>query len=170
MKTVRAVVAIWTLFSSGCALRPVGNEKYNPAPSSHVAMERVTADAAFWALLASERDRTYGSITPTSSMTPLLDSRSIALLEAYRPDDPIFVGDVICFNRGDAPNVQHRVEGVTKTHVYVSGWNNPRADGWFPKTTIKYKLAGVLYSRRNIEVTAEKPPPKKRATRPAPGQ
>jgi hypothetical protein len=154
MKSIRPVLALWALIPAGCALRPVGNEKCNPAPSSHTAMERVAADAALWALLSSDRDRTYRSITATSSMTPFLDSRSIALLEVYRPGDPIFVGDVICFDRGDVQNVLHRVEAVTATHVYVSGWNNLWPDGWFPKTVITHKLAGILYAQRTNELSA----------------
>lgn len=78
-------------------------------------------------------------------MAPLIDSRSIVLLESYTGQS-IAKGDWVRFDRGDAPNVLHRVEDVTETHVYLSGWNNRYSDGWFPKSAISYRLAGVLYA------------------------
>jgi hypothetical protein len=80
-------------------------------------------------------------------MAPLMDSRSIVLFESYA-GQTLRVGDWVVFDRGDFPNVLHRIEDVTETHVFISGVNVPRSDGWFPKSRVKLRVAGVLYTTR----------------------
>ncbi len=143
MRTAQVIAALWAFILAGCSPRPVGSEAVNPAPSSSYLREQVNGDAALWALTGA--GRAYGPVSATSSMAPLIDSRSVVLLEPYS-GQPIAKGDWVRFDRGDVPNVLHRVEDVTATHVYLSGWNNRTSDGWFPKTAISYRLAGILYA------------------------
>lgn len=143
---MRRLLVILLLGFAGCASTQFGTEKSNPAPSSSYAKQRVLKDANLWALTGP--GRAYGEVSATSSMVPLADSHSILLHEVYTPGMEIRVGDWVSFDRGDKDNVTHRVEDVTETHVYVSGVNNRHSDGWFPKTAIHTRVAGILFSSR----------------------
>ena len=79
-------------------------------------------------------------------MLPLMDQRSISLYEKYTEHTQLAVGDWIVFDRGDQPNVLHRVLEVTPKDFFVSGVNTPRSDGWFPRSRIKLRVAGILYT------------------------
>jgi hypothetical protein len=78
-------------------------------------------------------------------MLPHADSRSVVLLVEYT-GQPIRRGMLVRFDRGDLPNVMHRVEDVTATHFFASGTNVPRSDGWFPLSAISHICAGILFS------------------------
>lgn len=120
-------------------------EERNPAPSSSYTLAQIKADAAAWTIGAEGRKSS--GIMPTGSMAPVLDSRSVALYEPYVGQE-LFVGDLVYFDRGDVHEVLHRIDVVTPTHVRTSGVNVRNSDGWIPKSKIKYRVAGVLYSKR----------------------
>jgi hypothetical protein len=129
---------------SGCSPN-VAKEDRNPAPSSSYDKPTVLADAGLWAVLRP--GRAISEIAPTGSMAPLMDSRSVALYEVYT-GQTLYKGDWIVFDRGDVPNVLHRIDDVTSTHVHVAGVNNALPDGWFPFSKVKLRVAGVLYSSK----------------------
>ena len=132
------------LLFSGCAtIRPL--EDRAPAPSSSFDKAKVKSDAALWALTGPGRK--WSEIAPTGSMAPLMDSRSVALFEVYT-GQPLYVGDWVVFDRGDVPNVLHRISEIKGDYLYISGVNVPRSDGWFHKSRVKLRVAGVLYSTR----------------------
>lgn len=144
-KRIRGVVLVTALLVlSGCTTaRPV--ELQNPAPSSSYTKARAWGDALRWSVAAP--GRTYGYMSPTGSMAPLLDSRSIALYEPYT-GQPLYPGDAIVFDRGDSSNVLHRIDEVQGDYLRISGINNRRSDGWFHKSKVKLRLVGVLYTSR----------------------
>lgn len=134
--------AIILLLVVGCSKRqePV-------APSSSYTRAEVERDAQIWAIRHPERR--FGGVTPTGSMLPFMDERSVALYEEYRQGAPLHRGDGIYFER-DGPGTRpilHFVNEVTATHVITSG-SNSRYDGWQPRAAITYRLVGVLYSTR----------------------
>jgi hypothetical protein len=132
------------LLFSGCAtIRPL--EDRAPAPSSSFDRTKVKSDAALWALTSP--GRSWSEIAPTGSMAPLLDSRSVALYESYH-GQPLYVGDWVVFDRGDFPNVLHRIEDIKGDYLFIGGVNNHYSDGWFHKSRVKLRVAGVLYSTR----------------------
>ena len=130
---------------AGCAPQPIGDENKLPATSSPVTMASAVVDAQNWA--ARSPGRRYSVPSATSSMAPRITSKCVVLLEPYA-GTPLYRGDVLRFNRGDTDNVLHEVMDATPTHVFISGLNNSRSDGWFPRSTISMQLAGILYTTR----------------------
>ncbi len=131
------------LLLAGCGPSRVGDEKSNPAPSAPVTKPIARSDAMYWA--TRYPDRMWGPVSATGSMVPMLDSNSIVLLVRYT-GQPLRKGMVARFDRGDLPNVLHRIEDVNTTHVFISGLNVSRADGWIPKTEVSAILAGLFYT------------------------
>ena len=141
---IRALPGLLALLLGGCASLDVPLEDRNPAPSSSVTKVQAQFDAGVWAFGGPAR--AWSGVSPTGSMAPFIDSRSIVLYEAF--DGRVNVGDWVYFDRGDVPNVLHRVVDVTATHVFIASVNTRGSDGWFPKSAIKYRVAGVLYTER----------------------
>lgn len=127
----------------GCG-KQRAKEDQTPAGSSALTK----ADAATLAQSYAARHRAaWAYVAPSGSMAPVIDSRSVLLLEPYT-GQPINVGDIVCFDRGDNPNVCHRVIEVKDGAFYVSGDNNQWPDGWHKLTTIKHRVAGIIFTRR----------------------
>jgi hypothetical protein len=148
VKLLRYLTIFFAVFALvGCG--PSSNtpkEDVNPAPSSSVTKEQAKA-LGFWWVIGDPNNRITGDVTPTASMIPYVDSRSILFLEKYT-GQKLYVGDIVMFDRGDAKNVLHRIKDIKDGHVYMSGDNNMYPDGWFPLSAIKYRLAGQIYTQR----------------------
>ena len=140
-----AFAAVVFLAVAGCAPQPIGDENKLPATSSPVTMASAIIDAQKWT--SEKPGRRYSVPSATSSMAPRITSKCVVLLEPYT-GTPLYRGDVVRFNRGDTDNVLHEVMDATPTHVFISGINNSRSDGWFPRTTISMQMAGILYTAR----------------------
>lgn len=143
-----ATLALWCVgvlalaVVAGCGKRP--REDRSPAGSSALTK----ADAALLAGIYGSLYRgTWANVAATGSMAPSIDSRSVLLLEPYT-GQKINAGDIVCFDRGDAPNVCHRVIEVKGAAFYVSGDNNKWPDGWHQLTTIKHRVAGIIFTQR----------------------
>lgn len=136
---------LWALLLTGCqttGLRPL--EDRTPAGSSSMSKLDAAAIAGDYVRLYGG---TLGNVSPTGSMAPVLDSRSLLLLEPYHGQQ-LHVGDIVVYDRGDQPNVVHRIVEIRGDAFYVSGDNNQWPDGWFKLSAIKYRVAGVLYTAR----------------------
>jgi hypothetical protein len=138
-----AILCALGIFFGGCApQRP--KEDRSPAGSSSLTK----ADAAsLAATYATRHGAAWAYVAPTGSMAPVIDSRSVLLLEPY-VGQPILAGDIVCFDRGDVSSVCHRVIEVKDDAFYVSGDNNTWPDGWFKLTTIKHRVAGIIFTQR----------------------
>jgi hypothetical protein len=128
-----------------CACVPQrAKEDQTPAGSSRLTK----ADAgALAAIYAAKHGGFWCNVAPTGSMAPVIDSRSVLLLEPYA-GQPLNAGDIVCFDRGDNPNVCHRVVEVKDGAFYVSGDNNKWPDGWHKLAAIKYRVAGIIFTAR----------------------
>lgn len=130
---------------TGCA--PDGpRENWNPAPSSSLTKSQAIQLAARCAF-SVEPNLSFSEVSATGSMVPFFDSRSVVLCEPYI-GQKINKGDVVVFDRGDHPNVAHRVIDVKDGHFFASGDNNQHSDGWFPLSQINRRVVGVLYTAR----------------------
>ena len=78
------------------------------------------------------------------SMEPHIDCKKSTLLQEIYYGQDLFVGDVVVFDRGDIPLVQHTIADMNETSVYMSGDNNRYSDGWFPKSKIRFILRKVI--------------------------
>lgn len=87
----------------------------------------------------------YGTIMPTGSMEPILDSSSIPLF--VRSDGSnIAPGMIVSYSREGKNNVLHRVLAVTDTHFIPAGVANIRNDGRIEKSRVERILIGVIYT------------------------
>lgn len=96
---------------------------------------------------------TYCDVLMTGSMRPAMEGGDYALLEKYTGQE-LKRGNIVYFDRGDAPAVSHRVLDVDDDAVYLDGdansWKNAPigrntgADGWFKKSKIKYIVRDVV--------------------------
>jgi len=130
------------LFSS-CSQRSA--EEQQPAPSSSLTVGQAEAVAISWASYGN--GRTWSHVMPTGSMLPFMDSRSVLLWERIDgATAQLRKGDVVSFDRGDVKNVCHRIVDLNTTSVYMAG-DNTASDGWKPRTSVKMRLCGILYTK-----------------------
>lgn len=147
MRPIKSIVffSALSLLIAGCG-RKRSAEDISPAGSSSLTMDQAKFMASIVAL--SMQPRGYVStVAPTGSMAPVIDSRSVLILEKYI-GQKLNVADIVCFDRGDAPNVCHRIVEIKDDAFYVSGDNNKWPDGWFKLSVIKHRVAGIIYSQR----------------------
>jgi signal peptidase I len=130
----------------GCLAACAKRSKEDQAPAGSSSMTRAEAESLA-ALYALRTGGSWAFVGPTGSMAPVIDSHSVLLLERYK-GQKIVAGDIVVFDRGDVPNVCHRVVEVKDDAFYVSGDNNQWPDGWFKLTRIQHRVAGVLYTER----------------------
>lgn len=124
MNAARALLALLALALAACAPRETAGPA---APSSGI-----TRDLAL--VLARDAARTIGgtvvTFTPTGSMLPTIDSRSIGVAERLDPAEPLRLGDIVLYPAADALYA-HRVIAVAPDgYALTAGDNNPRSDGW----------------------------------------
>jgi hypothetical protein len=83
----------------------------------------------------------------TGSMRPVLKGgREVMAMERCTPDTPLEPGQMVEFNRGDLPAVLHYIADVSRDgkHLYISGVNNRRSDGWFHRDTVAYVVREII--------------------------
>ena len=150
MRPLFKIAAICLLFVfSACSPSPSGTkESKNPAPSSSMTLATATNIAAGW-WQQDPGNRAFSVPTPTASMLPYLDSKTVLLLERVKPETKVHVNDIVVFDRGDAPNVCHRVLIVRGRDYFISGDNNSRSDGWFAHEKLSYRVAGTIFTLRD---------------------
>jgi hypothetical protein len=100
-------------------------------------------------------------MTTSHSMAPALQGGEITLLIDYQPGMPLKRGQMVIFDRGDFPNVLHRVWSFNGSAAYISGDNNRYSDGWIPVSQIKYVVVRVIVTAPPAPiVTARIDPPR----------
>jgi len=139
---VRAALVIFGLLSlTGCAPR----ESAGPAaPSAGITRELALAFARDTAFTVGGQVVTF---TPTGSMLPWLDSRSVAVFESLSANEKVYVGDIVGFYYAGTL-ISHRVVAVDKKTglVTTKGTGNFKADaGWHRPT---HRLVAVFYTMR----------------------
>lgn len=119
-------------------------ELLHPAPSSRLTTAEALTLAQIYAVNSS---RSYSTVAPTGSMVPTFDSRSVLLLEKIR--ELPAVGDIVVADEGPGrENVGHRVTAAQDDSVILSGDANHTSDGWVRIDRLKWRVAGILYTRR----------------------
>lgn len=143
-----AVLSFLAALVSGCGgSADVPREDRTPAPSSSLTKQDAIASAQLWAMFDTSR-RGFCEVAPTGSMAPVIDSRSVLLLERVRPGD-LRPNDIAIFEREPGkPSVCHRVHEVRPDGVLFSGDNNRGSDGWIRPERIQWRVAGILYTQR----------------------
>jgi hypothetical protein len=127
------------LLVAGCAPRETAGPA---APSSGISYELALVCARDMARLIGGEVATF---TPTGSMLPVLDSRTVAVIERIAVNDRFAVGDIVTFPSPDGP-VCHRVTAVGGDgYVITSGDNNQHGDGWQRPT---HRVVAIFYTLR----------------------
>lgn len=111
------------------------------APSGDIPRDRANALAT---LVAMGEKGISASVSATGSMLPWMDEKCVIVLTM--PKTPVRVGDIVLFDRADTKNVLHRVVDANANSLYLAGDNNQYADGWYPRSAVKYRLSAVFYT------------------------
>lgn len=140
---VAAVSTAAVLLVLGCGKAPTSTEVGGPAaPSSSLTRDaaRSLAHTAAFSI-----DGVLVTFTPTGSMLPLIDSRTVGVAERLTASDVLRVGDVVAFQRGPLL-VAHRVE-VARADGWVitGGTNTSRSDGWVRPD---YRIVALFYPEK----------------------
>ena len=88
---------------------------------------------------------TYGSVSNTGSMEPLIDSSVIPI---YLPADgsQLRVGQVVVYTSQSGRQILHRVADLNSTHFIPEGIANARFDGWVPRSAVNRVVLGMIYT------------------------
>ena len=129
----------------GCAGVPKRLEDVRPAPSSSMTKAQATDFAKTWAE-GDRFNRSFSTVSTTGSMTPLIDSRTVLLIEKVKMTDIQF-RDLPIYWDG-ARWVVHVAMAKRQNSVLITGANNMRSDGWIAESKIKWRVAGVLFTQR----------------------
>lgn len=124
----------------GCTpQRPL--EDRSPAGSSSLTKAQAVAIAS------AQGPWTY--VAPTGSMAPVIDSGCVLMLEVYT-GQKLFKGDILLHQPKDFNGtICHRAVEIGEDAVYISGDNNTWPDGWIQKSTLKYRVVGILFTQRS---------------------
>lgn len=141
MKRWTASLLLLLLFS-GCGQPSNTGVEQGLAPRSPLSYEDALVKARTVAVITGSK---YGSIAPTGSMEPILDSSSIPI---YIDSDGsnITEGMAVVYSREGQPSVLHRVLKVTDTHFIPAGVANMRNDGRIERSRVERILVGVIYT------------------------
>lgn len=123
-------------------------EDLAPTATSSISKDRALLDAQAWAL-RDPSNRTLVSVADTGSMAPVIDSRSVLLLEPATGAD-LVGGDIALYDDLKGGTRCHRVREVSATAILFTGDNNrgTQPDGWIANGRIRWRVAGILYSKR----------------------
>jgi hypothetical protein len=146
-------IIVWTLAVTGlvvvmlltaCAKK----EDLSPSATSSISKERAVLDAQAWVLRDSAKRSTI-TVADTGSMAPVIDSRSVLLLEPVSGQN-LLSGDIAIYDNLNGGTRCHRVREVSETGVLFTGDNNrgTQPDGWIAHSRIRWRVAGILYSKR----------------------
>lgn len=125
----------------------VTRESANPAGTSSYSRMQVSTEAAIWT--ARSPERSWAQVAPTGSMLPVLDSNSILLREKVTGLD-LRPGDIASYDDLKGGTICHRVREVNnRGAVLFTGDNNRNTspDGWIASDRIRFRIAGILYTK-----------------------
>lgn len=149
---MRTLVALLlALLLAGCGNeRPPTTPSYaahKAPPSASYTIEQVRYDAARWVGMDATQ-RSWCNVRDTGSMLPMFAENSVLLLERSDGTD-LRVGDVALYATDGENTVSHRVRVVGDGALIFTGDNNPGtgSDGWIAKERVRWRVAGILYSR-----------------------
>lgn len=152
-----AAAAVFLLVSCGpTETREASFGESKRAPSSSLDKSGAIGQAVLWTL-ARPGLTSYVQVATSASMLPYFDSSTVLLLEVATGRD-LRVGDLALFERAGAkpgdPTVCHRVTAVNPETgaCLFSGNNNAGvSDGWIPSDRVRWRVAGMLFSRERSE-------------------
>lgn len=126
-----------------------GKEVELPAPSSSITKAEALRLADAW-LAGDPFNRGRSLVAPTGSMLPVLASNHVLLLERATGHD-LQIGDIAIIEREPGKTFVHRVtdKGESSGGVFTRGDNNKAPDGWFFSNRVRWRVAGVIYFRKN---------------------
>lgn len=121
-------------------------EDSQPAASSSMTRADAQRLADLWVTM--KPGNVVASVLKTGSMTPTLDSRSLLLLERVTFSE-LQTGDILYTGRitSDTP-LLHRLRAKYKNEVVLRGDNNSRNDPPIDASRIQYRVAGLIYTKR----------------------
>lgn len=120
------------------------SERINPAPTSYMSKSEAKTLAKLWSMGAP--GRAFCEVEPTSSMVPVFDSRSVLLLEQVKATD-LHKNDIARYDSDTYGNVTHRIIEIESSGAVFEGDNCPRSDGLVSSKSIRYRVAGILYTK-----------------------
>ena len=135
---IRWLLLLVLLLTSCTKQRPL--EDRSPAGSSSLTKAQAVAIAS------AQGPWTY--VAPTGSMAPVIDSGCVLMLEVYT-GQRLHAGDIL-LHQPDGFNgtICHRVVEVGEDAVYMSGDNNMWPDGWIKLSTVRYRVVGIIFTKR----------------------
>lgn len=142
--TAAIAALVLVMLLGGCGKR----EDLRPAPTSSITKDQAILDASAWAL-RDPSNRSFSTVADTGSMVPLFDSRAVLLLEPAQGPD-LVPGDIALYDNLRGSTICHRVREVSGTAVLFTGDNNDKLspDGWIAHERIRWRVAGMIYSKR----------------------
>jgi signal peptidase I len=146
MRPAILILLALLLLLSGCgpSQRNTGVEK-GTAPTSSVTVP-VGMYAAKRIAELSQRFFVL-SIAPTGSMEPLINSKSIVVLESLSNPTDIQLGQILTFSSDEHPYIMHRAIEFNGTAVLMDGVANFRGDGWVPIERINGRVVAIVYTQ-----------------------
>ena|GEM_PF-5784350 len=126
--------------------RELSREDLHPAPSSSLTKGEALAFAALWRQ-SNPSLRDYCEVGSSGSMTPVLDSRCILLLERATATD-LRKNDISIYLHSAVMTACHRVIEVRPDGILFAGDNNRRSDGWVAPERIRWRVAAIFFTRR----------------------
>ena len=141
-----ALVGLGVSWISPAHGRDVVRDDLRPAPSSPLTRQDALAIGALWKQSNPEK-RDYCAVAPTGSMAPILDSRSVLLIERASADD-LRKNDLSIYLASAVQSICHRVIEVRPYAVLFDGDNNRRSDGWIPAGRVRWRVAAIIFTRR----------------------
>lgn len=141
-----AFAACLFLFLTACGR---GKEVEKPAPSSSITKAEALRLADAW-LAGDPFKRGRSLVAPTGSMLPTLASNHVLLLERATGHD-LAIGDIAIIERENGKTFVHTVTDKNESSggVFMHGDNTERPDGWFFSSRVRWRVAGVIYFRKN---------------------
>lgn len=144
---VLAAALLWLLLCPGSQGMETLREDRKPAPSSSLSKAEAIALGNLWKQTDPQK-RDFCLVSNSGSMAPVLDSRSVLLLEKATAAD-LRKNDISIYHRDTGPTVCHRVVEVGATSVLFDGDNNRASDGWIPADRIRWRVVSIIFTRRS---------------------
>lgn len=80
-------------------------------------------------------------------MVPALQAGDIIPAELYTVQ-PLEVGQIVIFDRGDLPNVCHRILVIRGEYLFLGGDANKYEDGWFHRSKVHWIVRGIYRQQK----------------------
>ena len=141
---MKILIVLLTLLLTSCA--PKRDEDIRPAPSGSQSHEQAVIDGYAWARRV--HGRSIMTVADTSSMAPVLDSRTVLLVEPSNGTD-LKSNDIAIWQHNSGTLIVHRVIEVNaRGYVLFNGDNNHGSDGWVAPEKVRFRVVGLLFSAR----------------------